>query len=149
MRRSHARLLAPLGAALVLFIAGCASKPEPAKTVEPPMKSTVEKYLVALESGVLLDYQVEKKLSRVNSKACYAYITGTLSNRSTQGISRKSNIDVNVFSQGKQVFRDQSFPVADIPVGGSAAIEMVISPVHADGCPSYDRISIALRKVPL
>lgn len=147
MRRSPALSLAFIGSAAVLFMAGCASKPEPVKTVEPPMKSTVEKFLVALEPGVLLDYQVEKKLSRVNSKACYAYITGTLTNRSAQGISRKSNIDVNVFSKGQQMFRDQSFPVADVPPGGAAAIEMVISPVHTDGCPEYDRISIALRKV--
>lgn len=145
MRRSPA--LAFLGSALLLVLAGCASKPEPVKTVEPPMQTTTEKFMVSLEAGVLLDYQVEKKLSRVNSKACYAYITGTLTNRSAQGISRKSNIDVNVFSQGKQVFRDQSFPVADVPPGGSAAMEMVISPVHTDGCPQYDRISIALKKV--
>lgn len=145
MRRSPA--LAFLGSALLLVLAGCASKPEPVKTVEPPMQTTTDKFMVSLEPGVLLDYQVEKKLSRVNSKACYAYITGTLTNRSAQGISRKSNIDVNVFSQGKQVFRDQSFPVADVPPGGSAAMEMVISPVHTDGCPQYDRISIALKKV--
>lgn len=115
----------------------------------PPIQLTLEKYQITLAENVVLDYQVEQKLSAVNKRACYAYITGIIYNRSNQALSKKTSLDVNVFSGGKQVFRDQTYPVADLNPGVGAAIEMVISPVHNEGCPKYDRIDIALRKVPL
>lgn len=145
----HLALCCTVGVAA--FLAGCSSKPvEPPKaTMAPPVQLTLEKYQLQFENGLVLDYQVEQKLSRVNSRACFAYITGVLYNRSNEAVSKKSNLDVTVFSQGKQLFRDQTYPVADLTPGMGAAIEMVISPVHNDGCPKYDRVNIVLRRVPL
>lgn len=150
------RLTAGLLGCAALLLAGCAGKPPappPAdpKTygMPPPVALTLERFQKTFEPGVVLDYQVEQKLSRVNGRACYAYITGVLYNRSSDGISKKTGLDVTVFSQGVQLFRDQSYPVADLTPGMGAAIEMVISPVHPDGCPKYDRIHIVLRKIPL
>ena len=148
----QARPLVAVTAAALLVLAGCATKtpePPPKPTMAPPIQLTLEKYQITLAEGIVLDYQVEQKLSAVNKRACYAYITGVIHNRSSQGLSKKSSLDVNVFSGGKQVFRDQTYPVADVTPGIGAAIEMVISPVHNEGCPKYDRIDIALRKVAL
>ena len=145
-----ARPLVATTALSLLVLAGCATRspePPPRPTMAPPIPLTLEKYQVILADGIVLDYQVEQKLSAVNKRACYAYITGILHNRSSLPLSRKSSLDVNVFSAGKQLFRDQTYPVADVPPGVGAAIEMVISPVHNEGCPKYDRIDIALRKV--
>lgn len=147
---SRALLMASAGALLVL--AGCASappEPPPRPTMAPPIPLTLEKFEITLADGIVLNYQVEQKLSAVNKRACFAYITGVIRNNSRESLSRKTGLDVNVFSAGKQVFRDQTYPVADLKPGVAAAIEMVISPVHNEGCPRYDRIDIALRKVPL
>lgn len=124
--------------------------PEPSRSVNAPLPvRSTERHQVTLGEGLVLDYQIEQKLSRVNAKACFAYITGVLYNRSKESISKKSGLDVIVTSQGRQLFRDQTYPVADLPPGMGAAIEMVISPVHNDGCPRYDKVSITLRRVPL
>ncbi len=154
MRRAFnlRRALTAASAAGLLVLAGCASRPPeppPRPTMAPPIQLTLEKYQITLAEGIVLDYQVEQKLSAVNKRACFAYITGVIHNRSKESLSRKTSLDVNVFSGGKQVFRDQTYPVADLTPGISAAIEMVISPVHNEGCPKYDRIDIALRKVPM
>lgn len=102
-----------------------------------------------LAEGITLDYQVEKKLSKVNSKSCFAFITGKLNNLSDKTLSKKTVLDISVVSQGKQLYRDNTSPLADIPKGFSAAFEMVVSPVFAEGCPAFDKINIALRKVVL
>jgi hypothetical protein len=137
-------------------LVGCASTPEAPKppaigqTAPPaPQQLLVEKFQVELDLGITLDYQVEKKLSKVNSKSCFAFITGKLNNLSQQTLSKKSVLDVAVLAQGKQLYRDNTSPVADIPTGSHAAFEMVVSPVFAEGCPRFDKINIALRKVVL
>lgn len=141
---------------LSLLFSGCAKKtspPPPQADLGPepstvPLR-TVEKFQAVLDGGLVLDYQVEQKMSRVNSKACFAYITGVLYNRSKEAISKKTALDVSVFGKNGRLFRDQSYPVADLQPGSGAAIEMVISPVHSDGCPKYEKITIIARKVPL
>ncbi|NVO06803.1 MAG: hypothetical protein HXX19_13125 [Rhodoferax sp.] len=137
--------------ATTLFV-GCASKPEappPPVVAQPPAQPVVEKFQVTLEEGILLDYQVERKLSKVNSKSCYAFITGKLHNLSDKALSKKTVLDIAVLAQGKQLYRDITNPLADVPAGANAVFDMVVSPVFADGCPKFDRINIALRKVVL
>ena len=145
--------LLPLIAALLSACTNAPPKKAPAKP-EPPTVSPaqsapriVERFQLNLEGDMVLDYQVENRPSRVNSRACFAYITGVLYNRGKEPVSKKTGLDVTVYSQQKQVFRDQTYPVADLAPGTGAAIEMVVSPVHPDGCPKYDKVNIVLRKV--
>jgi hypothetical protein len=111
--------------------------------------ASIEKFQLGLDEGITLDYQVEKKLSKLNHKSCFAFITGKVSNLSDKTLSKKSVLDIAVVSRGKQLYRDNTSPLADIPTGSHAVFEMVVSPVFADGCPKFDKINIALRKVVL
>jgi hypothetical protein len=141
------------GALFAAFLAGCASKsPEASKPpviAQPTPQPSVEKFQVLLDEGITLDYQVEKKISKVNSKSCFAFITGKLNNVSDKTVSKKSVLDIAVMSQGKQLYRDITNPLADIPSGFNAVFDMVVSPVFTDGCPTFDRINITLQKVDL
>lgn len=132
------------------LLAGCANAPVPAPVAEPAPPAvvhTVERFHAELGDGFSLDYQVEKKASKVNSKSCFAFITGKLNNQSGKALSRKSVLDVAVFGQGAQLYRDLSSPLTDIAPGGRADIEMVVSPVFANGCPPFDKVNTVLRSV--
>lgn len=138
---------------VAVTIGGCATKPAEAP-VPPPLSSRLpsaglEKHLLELGGGVSVNYQIERKISSVNGVSCYAFVSGTLNNGSNQILSRRTVIDFNFFSDGKQSFRDLTSPVADVPQGGRVMFGMVVSPVHKDGCVSYDRIDVSLRKVVL
>jgi hypothetical protein len=134
---------------IVVMVSGCASKPDtPRRPILAP-QPMVERFQIPLEEGFSLNYQIERQISKVNGTSCFAFITGTLNNRSNNAISKKSVLDVSVFSQGKQLYRDLTYPLTDVSPGTSSAFEMVTSPVHPEGCPPYERISITLRKVGL
>lgn len=125
----------------LLILSACGTTPP------PPAKPQIERFQQELGEGFSVEYQLERKQSSLNSKACYSFITGTLINRSNSSLSRQSVLDVAVFSQGRQLFRDLSNPVSDIQPGGRAMFQMVSSPVFREGCPTHDRIAISLRKV--
>lgn len=136
---------------VLLVIGGCATKPAETPVARPlavPMASTaLEKHHVELGDRVSVDYQIERKISAINGISCYAYVSGTLNNDSSQILGRRTVLDFNFFSGGKQSFRDLTSPVGDVPQGSRAMFEMVVSPVHRDGCVHYDRIDVSLRKV--
>lgn len=136
---------------IVVTIGGCATKPAEAPVPRPlsaPVPSTgLEKHHVELGGGVSVNYQIERKISAINGISCYAFVSGTLNNDSNQILGRRTVIDFNFFSGGKQSFRDLTSPVGDVPQGSRAMFEMVVSPVHKDGCVNYDRIDVLLRKV--
>lgn len=132
---------------LAMTIGGCATKP-----AEPPISPSLsvpvmEKHHVELGGGVGVDYQIQRKISSVNGISCYAFITGTLNNDSNQVVSRRTTLDFNFFSGGKQSFRDLTYPLKDVSPGSRTMFEMVVSPVHKDGCVNYERIDVSLRKV--
>ena len=136
---------------LVMTIGACATKPEappvnPTLSVPSP-RLELEKHHVESGGGVSVDYQIERKISSVNRTSCYAFITGTLNNDSSDVLSRQTVLDFNFFSAGKQAFRDLTHPLSDVPPGSSTVFEMVVSPVHKDGCINYDPIVVSLRKV--
>lgn len=134
--------------AAVLSAFGCAG-PSPERPIEPtPSPVTKEQFQTRLDGGFVVDYQVERKISALDRKSCFAFITGTLTNSSTQTLGRRSILDITVFSQGKPLFRDLTSPVRDVPPGTRVMFEMVVSPVHKGNCPSYDRIDISLRQAP-
>jgi hypothetical protein len=153
IRAQHQALVCALFG-LAAMLPGCASKrdaPKPPTLTQslPTTAPSLEKFQVGLGDGITLDYQVEKKLSKVNNKSCYAFITGKVSNLSDKTLGKQSVLDIAVMSQGKQLYRDNTSPLADIPTGSNAAFEMVVSPLFAEGCPKFDNINIALRKVVL
>jgi hypothetical protein len=136
---------------LALTLGGCATQPAKAPVSRPSPAPAPgmgpEKHHVELGGGASVSYQIERKISAINGVSCYAFVSGTLNNDSSQTLSRRTVIDFNFFSGGKQSFRDLTSPVGDVPQGGRIMFEMVVSPVHKDGCVNYDRIDVLLRKV--
>lgn len=126
-----------------LFIAACGSAPKPPASPTPARQS----FQAVLAPNITLDYQVERKISGINQRTCYAFITGSLQNQTTQTLSRESIIDITVIQAGQALFRDLTNPVSDVPPGGRVMFRMVDSPVHKQGCPDYDRFDISLRKI--
>ncbi len=144
----HASLRRSAAFATALSAFGCAG-PSPERPIEPaPSSVTREQFQARLDGGFVVDYQVERRISALDRKSCFAFITGTLTNTSTQTLGRRSTLDISVFSQGKPLFRDLTSPVRDVPPGTRVMFEMVVSPVHKGNCPSYDRIDISLRQTP-
>lgn len=138
---------------LVMTVGACSTKPPapstaPASSV-PVAGMALEKHHVEFGGGVHVDYQIKRTISSLNGISCYAFITGTLNNDSTQVLSRRTVLDFNFFSGGKQSFRDLTSPVTDVPPGSRTMFEMVVSPVHKEGCVNYDRIDVSLRKAVL
>lgn len=135
---------------LAMTLAGCSTPtatPGSPAAVRPAPSMALEKHHVDAGNQLSIDYQIERKISAANGISCYAFITGTLNNDSSQVLSRRTVLDFNFFSGGKQNFRDLTYPLGDVPPGSRAVFEMVVSPVHKDGCIHYDRIDVSLRKV--
>ncbi len=134
---------------LALMLAGCASAPVLPTPVAPPLpaQATIQSFQVRLDGGFTLDYQLERKISALNHKSCYFFITGTLSNQSGRTLSKASVLDFIATNQGQQAYRDITNPVAHIAPGGYAMFGLLASPVFLEGCPSYEKFSVNLRKV--
>jgi hypothetical protein len=139
---------------MAVLLTGCAGPapqslpaPEAAKPQASTTADSIERFQVDLGDGFRLHYQVEKKLSKVNGKSCFAFISGAIHNASGKVLSRRSVLDVTVMAQGATLYRDISNPLSDIRSGAQADFEMVVSPVFADGCPRFDTIKTTLRKV--
>lgn len=133
-----------------MMLAGCStptSAPGSPAAVRPAPSMALEKHHVDAGDRVSVDYQIERKISTLNGISCYAFITGTLNNDSSQVLSRRTVLDFNFFSSGKQTFRDLTYPLSDVSPGSRTMFEMVVSPVHKDGCIHYDRIDVSLKKV--
>jgi hypothetical protein len=134
---------------LAMTIGGCATKPPPvAPALSAPQPTmALEKHHVEAGGDVSVDYQIERKISSANGVSCYAFITGTLNNDSNQVLGRRTVLDFIFYSGAKQSFRDLTYPLKDAPPGSRTQFEMVVSPVHKEGCVHYDRITVSVRKV--
>ncbi|MCX8517494.1 MAG: hypothetical protein ORN29_05430 [Rhodoferax sp.] len=136
-------------AALVLLCACTAPAPSPAsnptKSIE--LAHPTERFQADLGGGFTLDYQVERRISQVNGKSCFAFITGRIRNMSGMVLGRQSVLDVAVYAEDALLYRDLSRPMADIQDGAHADIELLVSPLFADGCPRFNKIRAELRKV--
>jgi hypothetical protein len=139
---------------LTLALGGCTTPP-----ATPPVSSVVpavsvprptlqfEKHHVESGGGVSVDYQIERKISSANGISCFAFITGTLNNDSDQVLSRRTVLDFVFLSGGKLSFRDLTYPLKDAPPASRTPFEMVVSPVHKEGCIPYDKINVSVRKI--
>jgi len=137
-----------LTATLLAILAGCGGLPPGEGGSAAPGATLSRQYARAdLGDGVVLNYEIVRKLSKVRASACYGFLSGTLVNHSSHTLSRRSVLDVIVSSGGQRLFRDLTNPVADVPPNGSAAIELISSPVHQGECPDYDDIKVTLRRV--
>lgn len=132
--------------AATLLLGACAG---PAPSSAPRATGAPGKQQVHLDfdGGLAVDYQLERKISTVNNKSCYAFITGSLTNGTARTLSERTIIDFTAIEGGKMLFRDITNPVGDIPPGATAGFNIVDAPVHRDGCPNYDQIDVALRPV--
>lgn len=137
-----------LAATVLALLAACAgAPPAPPKPADAPPPPAIARFQAVLGEGLVLDYQIEQKLSKVNSTSCYTFMTGRIRNVSGKTLSKRSVLDVPVYAQGSLLFRDNTYPMADIPSGQHADFEMVVSPVFASGCPRFDPIKPVLRTV--
>ena len=132
-----------------LLLAGCGSAPVVPELAQSPASAPagIESFQARLDGGFTLDYQLERKMSQLNRKSCYFFITGTLSNQSSRTLSRESVLDFIATNQGKQAYRDITNPVAHIAPGARVGFGLFTSPVFRDGCPTYEKFSVTLRKV--
>src|SRR2546427_12301308 len=99
MKRLPANTARQFATALLLSvaIAGCGSRaplpsPSSAGTSSPAKLAPLQKFHVDLGGAVSVDYQIERKISSVNNKSCYAFITGTLNNDSPQTMERRKTV---------------------------------------------------------
>lgn len=140
---THCRSLPRLGASLAaaLLLAACGA-PGP-KTGDTGKQA----FRVEFAGGASVDYVVERKLSQVNNRSCYTFITGTLRNDGTRTLGRRTVIDFTAIAGGKPLFRDITNPLGEIQPGAGKAFKVVDGPVHRDGCPDYERIDVQLRPV--
>ena len=133
---------------LSVMLVACGSvSPPPASTpLEPArVQPGVEKFYIALGDGVMLNYQIERKMSNLDRKSCYFFIRGTLSNQSPRTLSKASVLDFVAMHQGQQTYRDITHPVTSIAPGGQALFGLIASPVYRTGCPVFDYIDVNLR----
>lgn len=148
--RNLSRICFCISMGLGLLLAGCGSAPPaPPKPVETtaPAPAGRETFQVQLGGGFTLDYQVERKISALNRKSCYFFISGTLLNQSGKTLSKESVLDFIALDEGKQAYRDISNPVSAIAPGARAMFGLLSSPVYKDGCPNFEKFSVNLRKV--
>lgn len=145
----HKALASAFLAAMAL--GGCGTPLPPSQpadgTAAPSAVAGRKRFHAPLDNQFAIDYELETKISTVDGKSCYTFITGSVTNHSDRTLSRQSTLDFIVVYKGRMLFRDITNPIADIPPGGSALFTMVDSPVHNKYCPVYDRIDVSLRKV--
>lgn len=145
----HKALASAILAAMAL--GGCGTSQPPSQpadaTAAPSATAGKKRFHAPLDDHFAIDYELETRISTVDGKSCYTFITGSVTNQSDRTLSRRSTLDFIVIYKGKMLFRDITNPTADIPPGGSAMFTMVDSPVHSKYCPTYDRIDVSLRKV--
>lgn len=133
-----------LGLALAALLLGaCATAPE------PPPQPARQTYRQVLDTNYVVEFEIETKLSRIDGKSCFGFISGTLSNNDSQTLSRRSGLQFLVYGRDGLLFRDLTYPRADVPPGARVQFELVQSPVHHQACPRYERIEVVLNPLRL
>jgi len=123
------------------LLAGCVSTPEPA--------AEKAQYRQVFEGPVVVEYERETKISSIDGKSCYSFLSGTVANQSRDRLSRQTEVHFKVYHGGELLFSDITRLRADLASGDKVQFQLVESPVHKKQCPSYDRIEVFLRKVVL
>jgi len=124
------------------LLAGCVTAPD---TRIIPGK----KYREVFEGPVVVEYVWDTKLSALDGKSCYAFMSGWLVNQSRQRLSRQTEVHVQVYHEGRLLFRDYTRLRADLPPENRVQLQLIESPLHNKACPSYDRVDVSLKKIVL
>ncbi|MFA5083255.1 MAG: hypothetical protein WC474_11960 [Hydrogenophilaceae bacterium] len=134
----------PILALLAALVAGCTSAPPDKRAV-----TGTKHYTEVVDGLYVVDFEVDTRYSSLDKSSCYAFLTGTLANNSDGKLSRRSAVEFFIYHGDALLFRDHSFLRADLAAGNRVQFDLLQSPLHKKQCPSYDRIEVALRKVPL
>ncbi len=133
------------GALLALHLLhGCAVQEVPP---ERPAQLGERTYRQSLPGGYTVDYLVETRLSGIDGKSCYSFVSGTLTNESGTPLSRRSGLQFLFYHRGELLFRDLTYPRTNVPPGSRVQFELFQSPLHLKQCPSYDRIEVVLQPI--
>lgn len=133
------------GALLALpLLHGCGA---PTVPIERPTQVGEKTYRHVLEGGFTVDYKVETRLSGIDGKSCYSFVSGTLANHSGATLSRRSGLQFLFYHRGELLFRDLTYPRTNVPPGSRVQFELFQSPLHLKQCPSYDHIEVMLQQV--
>lgn len=138
-----ATLTLPVLALLAALMAGCGAPPEKRAV------AGAKHYTQVVEGQYVVDFEVDTRYSSLDKASCYAFLTGTLANNSNAKLSRQSAVEFFVYHGDTLLFRDHTYLRADLATGNRVQFNLLESPLHKKQCPSYDRIEVALRKVPL
>jgi hypothetical protein len=141
-----------------LALLGCATPPPPVAVAPPPAKPDArieppapipprKEFQAVFETGLILDYAVETRRSRLDGKSCYAFITGTLENRSSQKLAQKTAVLFRVYDEGALMFEDFANLRMPLMPGNRVQFDFIQSPLHKKQCPEYDKIDVALRRI--
>ncbi|MDD5365030.1 MAG: hypothetical protein PHR30_06790 [Gallionellaceae bacterium] len=154
----HRRSLAVL-ALLAAALAGCAGTPPVVEdegqdtaqdqVVDKQAFAGAKRYTQVLEGLYILDFEVDTHYSSLDKASCYAFLTGTLTNNSSQNLSRRSAVEFHVYHGDALLFRDYTYLRTDLSVGNRVQFILLESPLHKKQCPSYDHIDVVLKKIPL
>ena len=134
----------PILSLIAALLAGCAGAPPEKKAV-----SGIKHYTEVVEGQYVVDFEVDTHYSSLDKDSCYAFLTGTLANNSDAKLSRRSAVEFFVYHGDALLFRDYTNLRADLAAGNRVQFDLLQSPLHKKQCPSYARIEVALRKVPL
>lgn len=99
------------------------------------------------ENRYVLNFDLETRYSSIDGTSCYSFLTGTVTNRSGQVLSRRTTVAFKVYHGNELIFRDFTYLRGNVVPGGTVQFEMVESPLHKKQCPSYDRIEARLNLV--
>ena len=125
---------------------GCGAPKAPP---ERPAQVGEKTYRQVLEDRFTVDFKVETRLSGIDGKSCYSFVSGTLSNDSSGTLSQRSGLQFLFYHGGELLFRDLTYPRMNVPPGSRVQFELFQSPLHLKQCPSYDKIEVVLKKVVL
>ncbi|NTV97068.1 MAG: hypothetical protein HGA75_16915 [Thiobacillus sp.] len=138
-------------ALLAVLLAGCAGTPAPGNVPAPDKGRQAEagrkQYNKVFEGRYVLDYEVETRYSSIDKTSCYAFLTGTLNNRTAETLSRRTTVAFKVYHGDELLFRDYTYLRSNVAPGSRVQFDMVESPLHLKQCPTYDRIEADLNLV--
>lgn len=135
----------------IWMLASCTTTPDTVPKTVPVAKPALGKqqFHERFDGPLLLDYEVDTKLSAIDGKSCYSFLTGSLANQSRERLSRQTEVHFRVYHDHNLLFSDIARLRTDLPPGHQVQFQMVESPVHMKHCPSYDRIEVFVNKIAL
>lgn len=128
---------------MAVILVGCGTTPD------APLPMATKQGRQVFEGPVVVEYDVDTRLSTIDGKSCYAFLTGSVANQSPERLSRQTEVHFHIQHAGELLFSDIARLRSDLPPGNKVQFQIIESPLHNKHCPSYDRIDVKLRKIAL